>query len=71
MVSSTNTIVIVTPGLKQCYVSTAGGGGGTKEDLSGFPFFIWHSGLKMEKNSEITHMVASLQHIEENSIFKS
>ena len=38
MVSSTNTIVIVTPGLKQCYVSTAGGGGGTKEDLSGFPF---------------------------------
>ena len=49
MVSSTNTIVIVTPGLKQCYVSTAGGGGGTKEDLSGFPFFIWHSGLKMEK----------------------
>ena len=58
MVSSTNTIVIVTPGLKQCYVSTAGGGGGTKEDLSGFPFFYMAQWAENGKNSEITHMIA-------------
>jgi hypothetical protein len=46
MVSSTNTIVIVTPGLKQCYVSTAGGGG-TKEDLSGFPFLYGTVGFPL------------------------